>query len=272
MKNNLIVTGSTGYLGSKLVKNLSDFKIYEVKRDGLYIANKKLCDNSHEFNSYFDENQSYTLIHLATFYPKNEINKKNEIIESNINFGKKILIQLKDLNLKQIIYTNTMFNFYEDKGVRNLIYTKSKAEFSNILHEYCSNQNIVFDEIFLDNTFGGKDSRGKIVSTIANSVKNGDENPVINNIAINLTYYGDVINRIRYSLQNNLGGNDSFVSNKSVNINSIYEFLLYYKQNSEVDSKILKFSKNNYISKIPKINHFGLQLTSIYYELLKLIH
>lgn len=272
MKNNLIITGSTGYLGSKLVKNLSDFKVYEVKRDGLYIANKKLCDNSDEFKSYIDKNQSYTLIHLATFYPKNEINKKNEIIESNINFGKMILMQLKDLNLKQFIYTNTMFNFYEDKRIRNLIYTKSKAEFSNILHEYCSNQNIVFDEIFLDNTFGGKDSRGKIVSTIANSVKNGDENPVINNIAINLTYYGDVINRIRYSLQNNLGGSDSFVSNKSVNINSIYEFLLYYKQNSEVDSKILKFSKNNYISKIPKINHFGLQLTSIYYELLKLIH
>ena len=104
MKNNLIVTGSTGYLGSKLVKNLSDFKIYEVKRDGLYIANKKLCDNSHEFKSYIDKNQSYTLIHLATFYPKNEINKKNEIIESNINFGKKILIQLKDLNLKHHIY------------------------------------------------------------------------------------------------------------------------------------------------------------------------
>ena len=76
MKNNLIVTGSTGYLGSKLVKNLSDFKIYEIKRDGLYIANKKLCDNSHEFNSYMDENQSYTLIHLATFILKTRSTKK----------------------------------------------------------------------------------------------------------------------------------------------------------------------------------------------------
>ena len=80
MKNNLIVTGSTGYLGSKLVKNLSDFKIYERKRDGLYIANKKLCDNSHEFKSYIDKTNHIPLFILLLLPLKMRSTKKMKLL------------------------------------------------------------------------------------------------------------------------------------------------------------------------------------------------
>jgi nucleoside-diphosphate-sugar epimerase len=268
---NIITTGSRGYLGSKLIKNLSEYKIYEIRRDGLYLSDNQLCSDLDQIKLILPTEQSYVFIHLAAYYSKDELNLESKIIESNLDFGKKVLLQLKHLKLEKIIYTNTMFNYYKDPEIRNLIYTKCKKNFSQELLDFSSRYNILFDEIFLDNTFGGQDNRNKIVPTIIESIQKDFPNPVLNDVFINLTFYKDVVKRIKQSISNELFETSSFVNNKSININSIYDFLLQYKQTDQIEKNILNFRNNDYLESMPKINHFGINLTPIHKELLKLL-
>ena len=62
-----------------------------------------------------------------------------------------------------------------------------------------------------------------------------------------------------------------FINFKSINLNSIYEFLKYYKDNNVINNKILKYNDNNFVSNILKINHKGIKLSDVSLELIKIV-
>ena len=80
------------------------------------------------------------LVHLATFFSKNKEDEKKLKI-SNLEFGKSILKDLESFNLSKVIYTNTMYQHYKDKKIRQLMYTKTKSDFSIYLNKKCSGEN-----------------------------------------------------------------------------------------------------------------------------------
>ena len=114
---NLIITGSTGFIGQNLAKKLNQFNTYCIKRN-----------NTDELFKNMHKDTEFTILHLATYF-STQSKDKNKIHESNIKFGEKILKKAESLNIKKIIYTNTMYNYYKDEDLRDSYYSETKKSF-----------------------------------------------------------------------------------------------------------------------------------------------
>ena len=267
-KKGILVTGSSGFIGSKLIENIPYDSLITCSRG----KNKKYLYK----NDYFDKNilsefEDLRVVHLATFFSRNE-KDKNRIYKANISFGETILDDIKNTNIQKIIYTNTMYLYYKDDETRNLSYTKTKSTFGKTLDEYTKENKIIYEEIFLDNTFGPGDTRDKILNIVVNSVVNNLDNPLKNPDGyINITYIRDVVNRILFTLNSSKDGKSSLISENSIELGSIYDFFKNYIKTKKIDINILKFGPNNYIKDHPEISDEGIKLSSIEKNLISLI-
>lgn len=77
----VIVSGSTGFIGRKLVNNLTDKNLFFIKRRNK--SNYSICNLQ---NQKLEDFQDITLVHLATYFSK-DINKERQIYKGNIEFG-----------------------------------------------------------------------------------------------------------------------------------------------------------------------------------------
>lgn len=274
MKKNktILITGSTGYIG----KNLTSF--LKEKNSDLNIVTTARTENSKNVfldsskNIFPIENftdQEIILVHLATYFSKNPADKEL-IYLSNETFGKNLLFELGNYNLTGVIYTNTMYSFYPSVNVRNLDYTKSKNNFSKFLLELTASKSIPYEEIFLDNTFGALDTRPKIIPNIIKAIIFDRPNPVINkDTFINLVSIRDVVKRLDASLENPQNISTSFLNTQSVNINSVYRFLLKYRNNRKPDNGLLEFKANSYKNPRPENYLKGINLTKLTNSLIR---
>lgn len=268
----IIITGSTGYIGSKLIAQLPHESILilnrnSIKKDKIIFYN---LNGLEEKNIETKFNQ-FVFVHLATHFSKQEEDFE-KIKNANIDFGVNLLQKLIHLNLKKIIYTNTMFTYYKDEKLRNLYYTISKNSFSEILEIKSKKYGYLLDEIYLDNTFGGVDKRNKVLPLIKKSILLNEPSPILDpNAYINLLYFEDVILRIKKSISDNTNGKFSFINEKSINLHSIYEFLSNYFYTNLSDENKLIFNENEYLNIFPKNEHFGFKLTNLSDGLIKYI-
>ena len=121
--NKILLTGSTGFIGSELLKDLSqDNKVYVILR-------KKLKNNQRHknviqifYNSYKNLNNKIkklkidTVIHCATHYVKSHnIQDLEKLSNSNILFGNIILENLKLMGVKKFINFSTVWENYDGK-------------------------------------------------------------------------------------------------------------------------------------------------------------
>lgn len=254
-KTAVLITGSTGFIGSNVLKSLESKNFFTVPR--------KINENTFSFINPRIENiqnfKSVVLLHLATHYSKS-IEENDLIYKGNIDFGLNLLDEIKNLNIKKIVYTNTMFSYYMEEEIRELFYTKTKNQFSDILNRFSIENNIKYEEIYLDNTFGYKDNRKKIIPIIIESILKGNKNPVQNlDTFINAIYVGDVVKRIEHSLYSEDMGKTCFIENKKINISSIYKYLFHYFESKNINPDILEYENNNYLSTAPKIDYKNIQ-------------
>ena len=269
----IIITGSTGYLGSKILNLIDENLIFILYRKSFDNNQTKFFDLKNKEKILISENyDGIIVVHLATFFSKDP-NDKEFIHKANIEFGKKLLASLEKTNVEKIIYTNTMFSYYPDESIRTLDYTKTKNEFSTELNNFTKKNNILYDEIFLDNTFGGIDKRKKALPLIVDAVLNQKPSPIKDEQAyINLVSYKDILNRIYKSITTDIYGSTAFVNEKRINLQSVYEFLNKYNLNKIEENNILQFKPNIYLKNSPSINLFGLKLNDIQKELVNYLN
>ena len=137
-------------------------------------------------------NNKFSILHLATFFQRMNMTTKRSMKQHK--FCEKLIEKTNDLDVNKILYTNTMYNFYKDGETRNLFYTETKNQFSNYLKNYSTRQDIFYEEIYLDNTFGSGDTRKKIIPLIVDAVNEDKRNPIINpNNSINLIPVSSVV-------------------------------------------------------------------------------
>ena len=255
----IIVTGSSGYIGSNFLNTFPEA-----------IAAKNNSDNSINLiyknlplNSDSLKNTPIVIIHLATYFSLNK-NENNLIKKANLDFGEQLLNYFNDVHVKKIIYTNSMYSFYKTDRERGSYYTKTKNIFSKYLESYCSSRNIFFEEIYLDNTFGGVDKRKKILPLIINELQNEGENPIKNpQKAINLMHVQDVILRLYLASSTYKSNKSAFIKKNSILLYSIYEFLKHFKEKQIIDKSILKTQKNNYIENDLNISYENIKVKNI---------
>jgi nucleoside-diphosphate-sugar epimerase len=252
MKKKLILTGATGFLGS-LFLNLSSglFEVVCVGRKDLKTENGFIQYNIENIPKKFLETE-LTIVHLATYYSKNEY-ESQKIKEANLEFGQKLLDNIDKNNIQKFIYTNTMFAFDDEN--KNYYYTKSKLKFAEELYKNLIDRKIT--EIFLDNTFHFSDTRNKAVPLIIESVIKNTNNPITNyEQFINLSFAPDVVNTLLSEIDSSTNTKSRITSSIDINISSIYNFLKDFKNTGSLDKSLLdtKQSKHLFNNSIPLLN------------------
>jgi nucleoside-diphosphate-sugar epimerase len=272
MKYKILMTGKTGFIGSNLVNNIDHKDIYFIDRDSILKSETVLDLYNQSYKLTDLENYAFVFIHLSTYFSKKNSDKE-KIYNANIAFGQNVLEKIKNLNLKKIIYTNSMYKYYLNENSKNSFYSKTKSQFSELLITFCNQYKINYEEIFLDNTFALNDKRGKIISLIAQAVNDNKPNPSIYpEERLNLLHVNDVVKRLIVSISEyDKNYISSFVSKKSLEIGSIYNYLYKYKKSKNADKSLLIFRDNQYEINMPDINFKNIKLSNIPTELLKLI-
>ena len=239
---NILLTGSTGFIGSELLKYLSNYnKVYITVRKKNKINSNNKNINKIYFNSH--KNLSYkikklkidTVVHCATHYVKNHnFEDIKELSESNILFGNIILENLKIMRVKKFVNFSTVWENYDGKkdNFYNL-YSAYKAGFGKIISFYKKeNKNIKFLNLVISDTFGLGDKRKKLVNLLKINYKRNLVTKVISkNLYINLLNVKDIVSAIKLILKKNYKSDTYILKNKN-------NFKIY-----DIIKKIEKYSR-----------------------------
>ena len=221
-----MLTGATGFIGSELLKNLSNYnKVYITlrKRHKINPKNKNIIKI--HFNSYKDLSHKFrkikidTVIHCATHYVKShKFEDIKKLSESNILFGNIILENLKIMRVKKFVNFSTVWeNFDGKKDNFYNLYSAYKASFIKIISFYKKkNLNTKFLNLVISDTFGLRDKRKKIVNLLKTNYKRNLVTKIVSkNLYINLLNVKDIVNAIELILKKNYKSDNYILENKN---------------------------------------------------------
>ena len=244
----ILLTGSTGFIGSELLKSLSNYnKVYITlrKKNNINLNNKNIIKIY--FNSYKNLSHKFkklkidTVIHCATHYVKNhKFEDMKKFSESNILFGNIILENLKIMRVKKFVNFSTVWeNFDGKKDNYYNLYSAYKAGFGKIISFYKKkNRDIKFLNLVISDTFGLGDRRKKIVNLLKTNYKKYLITKIVSkNLYINLLNVKDIVNAIELILKKNYKSDTYILKNKN-------DFKIY-----DIIKEIDKYSQKKLIVK-----------------------
>ena len=192
-KEFILITGSTGFIGNKLLtKLLKDKKnIITLHKKKISLTNKKLKNhlqfefNINNLNYIFSNYHIKIIIHLAVQYDKSD-RKLISLYKSNLIFPSKILNYALQHNVKYFINTDTFYEKYKDQ------YSLTKKHFKEIL--FYSRKKIKVLNLELGHVYGPNDNKKKFIpSTIKKMNKNLKISILNPNAYIDFIYIDDVV-------------------------------------------------------------------------------
>ncbi len=239
---NILLTGSTGFIGSNLLNKLKiNNKIFITlrgkKRNNL-MKHKNIriisFNNFNELNEKLRKIKVDIVIHAATHYNKSHnYTDFKKFSDSNILFGNIILENIKKLNVKKFINFSTIWEDYN--GIKNNyynLYSAYKKAFSIILNYYKINlKNVKFYELMISDTFGNNDKRPKLINVLRSNYKNDVKTKLVSkNLSINLLNVEDIVQAVLIILKKNINPE---------------KYLLKNNKNFKISEIIQKFNKIN---------------------------
>ena len=258
----ILLTGSTGFIGSYLLKKLcKKNKIYVIlrKKRNNVLKNKNI--EQIYYNNYKDLNKKIkkikvnTVIHCATHYVKqHKFDDINKLSNSNILFGNIILENLKIMGVKKFINFSTVWeNFNGKKENYFNLYSAYKASFLNIINFYNRKlNNIKFFNLVISDTFGESDKRNKLINILKKNYKKNRKTKIVSkNLYINLINVSDINNAIELILKSNFKSGSYSLNNKKdfkiteivdgINNNLNKKIKVIWLSNKIIKEKIYKF-------------------------------
>jgi CDP-paratose synthetase len=205
-----LVTGCSGYLGSKFISRLVELnKDYlclgrfgsastsKVNSDNFLLTSSNIFDLQNFIRKWSD-NEPVTVIHFASkFTPKHDSSDVSDLIDSNVKYGTQILESISGLSKKRFINICSAWqshSFYPDLFT---LYGSSKRAFLEILEFYKQDSNVDFSNIYLFDNYGEEDSRRKIVQLLIEAAINGNTLDLRSkDQIINLLHVDDVLTAI----------------------------------------------------------------------------
>jgi len=258
--NKILLTGSTGFIGSALVKNLSqNNKIYVILRTKKKIKisnniNKIFFTNYSELDKKIKKIKVDVIIHCATHYVKShKINDLEKLSNSNILLGNILLDNLITMKVKKFINFTTVWENYDGKKNNFFnLYSAYKKAFSHLINYYDGIlKNVKFYNLTISDTFGEQDKRKKIINILKiNYKKNLITKIVSKNLFLNLLNVEDIINAVKIIL-NNKSKPGSYLLKNSKNY-SISEIVNKINKDMSKKIKVIWLSKKIIKEKIYK--------------------
>ena len=258
MKKKILITGSTGFVGSNIINLLlkKNVYIYDVLRNKNK-KNKKIRD--------FKKNKNYSpifykkfndlerklkkikidiVINCATYYSgKNDIQNIENLVQTNIIFCSVILESLKN-KIKKFINFGSMMEYSRGNhfSPKNF-YAITKFSFQKIEEFYkLNNKNIKFYDLKLYETYGDNDVRKKIIPTIIKSYSHNKSIKIVSkNLKMNFIHIESLVKAIYMIIFNKIKeGEYCLKNNKFIKIQQLINSL-----NKNLKKKI----KTKYLSK-----------------------
>ena len=265
--NNILITGSAGFVGSNLLNNLyNGNKIYLIIRKRNQVKNliKKyknvniiFYNKINELNKKLKNYKIDIVIHCATHYVKkhnySDIKKLND---SNILLGNILLENLKNMKVKKFINFSTIWEDYNSIKDNNYnLYSAYKKGFGIILNYYEKIlSTIKFYNLMISNTFGKSDNRLKITTVLKNNHKKNKLTEIVSkNLIMNLLNVNDISSAITLIIKKNikpgkylLKNNKNFKINEIVeefNKNNVKKLIIKWTSNKIIKEKIYPYNK-----------------------------
>jgi len=166
----LLVTGATGFLGQSFLRHIHDHPldrpVIAVKRKMVFedvISGEPL-----EHRKVLQPGRPVTVLHLATVYDPNpnDAQALTTMLEANVQFGLDLYDLLKHLNPKFVLAQSYMELL---PLARQNEYALSKTIYAKFLHRYAHG----ICNLFLFDTFGRGDMRGKVVDVFIDRILAG---------------------------------------------------------------------------------------------------
>ena len=257
MKKKILITGSTGFIGSNILSLLlkKNIYIYDVLRDknknNKNINKLKNNKNYHPiFYKKFNELEKKikklkvdTIINCATYYSnKNDIKTIQHLTQTNIIFCSIILEILKD-KIKKFINFGSMMEYSSGNhfSPKNF-YAITKYSFQKIEEFYkLNNKKIKFYNLKLFETYGDSDKRKKIIPTIIKLYSQNKNITIVSKkLEMNFVHIESLLIAVNMIISNKVKeGEYCIKNNKFTNIRELIN-----KLNKKLKIKI----KTNYLS------------------------
>ncbi len=228
----ILITGATGFIGQHLVKTLVDRKDEVAvlcransQTDVLPDVVTKIIvpDTQLELETIFSQEQFDGVIHLASLYLMSHKPEDIEnLIDSNIKFGTKVIDASTKANVKFFINTGSFAQHYESRPYSPAnLYAATKQAFQDITQYYSetTKTNIITLELF--NTFGPGDTRNKVMNLWHNAIKEDrilDMSP--GEQIIDISYITDVVKAFLLAIEHVSGENAPKLNGRVYNIQS----------------------------------------------------
>jgi nucleoside-diphosphate-sugar epimerase len=260
--NKILLTGSTGFIGSELLRGLSQKNIIFItlrNKNKFYPKNKNIriiyFKKYNQLNSSLKKLSIDTVIHCASHYVKHH--NYEDIIklsDSNITFGNIILDNLDKMKVKKFINFSTGWVNYNGKKNNCFnLYSTYKKNFNEIINFYKKKfKKIKFFNLVLLDTFGENDKRKKIISLLKTNYKKNKSTTIISKrLSLNLLNILDIQNAINLILQKKIEP-DTYVLKNKINYSMLDIVNKINKESSKkikikwLSNKILKEKIYNY--------------------------
>ncbi|MGL5151886.1 MAG: NAD-dependent epimerase/dehydratase family protein [Clostridium sp.] len=208
MREAFLITGGTGYIGSniarRLVKDGHHVSILIRKNSSLsYLENIKdkihlvEFNNIEELTTYIDSKEIKCIFHLASLYiTEHKSEEVENLVESNVLFGAKLLEAIKNSGADMIINTTTAWQHYNNEKYNPVnLYAATKEAFECLLKFYTEKKYMRAISLEIFDTYGEDDNRGKLLNALHKAYKNNETlNMSEGTQELDLVYIEDIVN------------------------------------------------------------------------------
>ena len=211
----VIITGGTGYIARNLIREFLkyDHRVGVISRKPLtaprefetklkYFTMDGMASRFH-FEQIIEEFMPDCIVHLATAWkPADPKSMLEECLNANIRFATEIASaayskKVHFINIASYWELNSSeFELHQDP------YTLTKRAFSHILRVLAQTNELTYSTIYLYDNYGPNDPRGKLISSLAKSYREGTDLQLRSRkIMMNILHINDVVRGIRLATE-----------------------------------------------------------------------
>ncbi len=179
---NILITGSTGFVGRHLVpKLIKDHQVTELTislEDSTALFGDKtqkilITDNQEKLVGDIKKVNPEIIVHLASFLTsEDDYATMRKLIDTNLFFLCRIMDALKDVEIKLFINTGTFAEYYKGDGILQpaYLYSATKTASRFLIDYYSAAYEFTYTTIVPYTIYGGKDSKKKVIDIIYESL------------------------------------------------------------------------------------------------------